>query len=196
MEYPAFYLEIDTSALGHFDDDQLFSFCAANPSLNIERDENKHIIIMAPTSADVGRRNFRISGFLFAWVEQSGLGVAFDSSTGFLLPNNAMRSPDASWMTQARWERATPEQRSKFFPGAPDFVIELRSPTDRLADQHKKMDEWIANGVRLGWLIDPVEQISYVYTPGAAPVVVKGFDQTLSGRDVLPGFVLSLAAIR
>ncbi|NEO19426.1 MULTISPECIES: Uma2 family endonuclease [unclassified Moorena] len=177
------------------DDDQFFEFCQINRDLRIERTSEGEIIVMPPTGSGTGGRNFSLNGQLWSWVEQDGTGKGFDSSAGFKLPNGAERSPDASWVTLERWEALTPQQQEKFAPLCPDFVIELRSPSDRLKDLKDKMQEYMDNGARLGWLIDPNNRRVYIYRPGGEveqldnPATVKG------DESVLPGFVLKLGKI-
>ncbi|NEQ18104.1 MAG: Uma2 family endonuclease, partial [Moorea sp. SIO3E2] len=172
-----------------------FEFCQVNRELRIERTSEGEIIVMPPTGGETGKRNLSIGGQLWTWVEQDGTGVGFDSSTGFKLPNGAERSPDASWVKLERWEALTPQQRQKFAPICPDFVIELRSPTDRVKDLKNKMEEYRSNGASLGWLIDPNSRQVYIYRPGVEveqldnPATVKG------DESVLPGFVLKLDKI-
>ena len=144
---------------------------------------------MPPTGSETGWRNNEISYSLTAWTQQDGTGLAFDSSTGFTLPNGAKRSPDASWIRRERWNALTKDQRVGFAPLCPDFVVELRSPTDLLCILQDKMQEYIDNGARLGWLINPIDKQVYVYRP-SQPVESLDNPATLSGDPVLPGFVL------
>ena len=125
------------------------------------------------------------------WAKKDGTGISFDSSTGFRLPNGAIRSPDASWVKPERWQTLTLEQRRGFAPLCPDFVLELRSATDQLSALQAKMQEYIDNGARLGWLIDPSERRVYIYRPGL-PMEQQNDPSTLSGDPVLPGFVFHL----
>lgn len=171
------------------DDDELFELCAANGELRIERTADGELIIMPPTGGETGNRNFNVTAVLGAWVRRDGTGVGFDSSTGFILPNGAERAPDAAWVTRERWESLTAEQRKKFPPLVPDFVIELRSPSDTLAEQQAKMEEYVGQGVRLGWLIDPVDRSVHVYRPGEPVEIVR---ERVRGEPVLPGFELRL----
>jgi Uma2 family endonuclease len=175
--------------------DRLFlRLCRANPELRLERTAQGELIVMSPAGAESSGRNLALSSQLYVWAKASGLGVAFDSSGGFTLPNGAIRSPDASWVARDRWDGLTPEEQKGFAPLCPDFVIELRSPTDRLRDVHDKMREYRAQGTRLGWLIDPKRQVVEVYRP-RRHVEVLSAPATLSGEDVLPGFVLDLKGI-
>jgi Uma2 family endonuclease len=180
-----------------FSDDELFLFCAANKELRIERDKNGQIIIMPPTGTMSGHQNFTINALLGQWVlANRHLGVGFDSSTGFRLPNGAMRAPDSAWIQKNRWEQLSKEDQEKFAPLTPDFVIEVRSRSDSIKELQAKMQEWIQNGCRLAWLIDPVEQKAYVYTPQNPLKTVESFDEKLSGENVLPGFELDLSLLK
>jgi len=189
-------LILHTADIVRLTDDELFRLCAANRDLQIERDAQGDLIIMSPSGGETSARNGLLIAELVIWNREEGLGKAFDSNGGFLLPNGAMRAPDASWIPIARWNQLSEAQRKKFLPLCPDFVIELRSPSDRLADVQKKMQEWMENGCRLGWLIDPVEEKTYVYRETGDNTVVDSFDETLSGDDVLPGFALDLTILR
>jgi len=175
-------------------DEQFFDLCQQNRDYRFERTATGEIIIMPPTGGDTGRRNIKIATQLETWSSQNNLGVAFDSSTGFKLPNGADRSPDAAWIKRERWDTLTAEQKRKFPPICPDFVIELRSPTDRIETVRAKMREYIENGVRLGWLIDPETQTVEIYRP-YREVETLNSPTTLSGEDVLPRFVLNLQQI-
>lgn len=173
---------------------RFLQICQANPELHLERTANGELIIMSPTGSETGLRNTQLTGQLWWWNEQQDLGEVFDSSTGFRLPNGADRSPDASWVTKDRWLALTPAQRRHFAPLCPDFVAELRSPSDDLAPLQAKMREYVANGARLGWLIDTGMQRVEIYHP-EQPVEVCEQPETLSGEKVLPGFVLRLERI-
>jgi len=175
-------------------DEAFYELCRANPDVKFERTATGELVVMSPTGGESGHRNADIIIDLGIWNRQAQLGIAFDSSTGFKLPNGAERSPDASWVRGDRWDALTPEQRRKFPPLAPDFVVELRSASDDLEPLQQKMQEYIANGVRLGWLINPQEQQVEIYRPGQSIEVLQS-PQTLSGEDVLPGFTLDLSRI-
>jgi Uma2 family endonuclease len=168
--------------------------CAANPDLRLERSAEGNLIIMSPAGSNAGRRNSRIISQLDRWAQTSRSGLTFDSSAGFTLPNGAIRSPDASWITWERWNALSPAEREGFAPLCPDFVAELRSPTDPLATLHAKMDEYLDQGARLGWLIDPIRNLVEIHRPGQ-PVEIRSQPTTLSGEDVLPGFTLDLTDI-
>ena len=149
---------------------------------------------MPPAFSDTGARNSEVTGQLWLWNRKTGLGKVFDSSAGFVLPNGAIRSPDSAWIRLARWDALTRQEQSRFAPICPDFVVELRSRSDELADVREKMAEYMRNGARLGWLIDPQEQQVYIYQPGRALEVLDE-PETVSGDPVLPGFVLELGGI-
>lgn len=175
-------------------DDDLFELCAANRELHIERTSDGELVIMAPTGGETGRRNFDLIGQFAAWVRRDGTGVGFESSTGFLLPNGAERAPDLAWVRSARWNALTESQRRRFPPLCPDFVVELRSPSDVLGEQQAKLEEYMTCGACLGWLIDPEPRRVYVYRPGR-PVAVLDHASELRGDPELPGLVLDLRPI-
>ena len=175
-------------------DDDLFDLCAANRGLRIERTSDGALVIMPPTGGETGRRNFDLVGQFAAWVRKDGTGIGFDSSTGFLLPNGAERTPDIAWVRKSRWEALSAAQRRKFPPVCPDFVIELRSASDALAAQQAKLEEYIACGACLGWLIDPDEQRVYAYRPGR-PIEMLDHVAELRVDPDLPGLVLDLRSI-
>ena len=175
-------------------DDQFFDFCQLNRDLRIERNHLGDLLIMSPTDSETGERNFNLIGQLGIWIKQDGTGVGFGSSGGFTLPNGAVRSPDAAWINRTKWEAIPAEQRKKFAPICPEFIIELRSETDNLKILQEKMQEYIDNGTQLGWLIDRKQWKVFIYRPGQA---VEELDnpQTLTGDDLLPGFILDLSLI-
>ncbi|MBN3897633.1 MAG: Uma2 family endonuclease [Nostoc sp. NOS(2021)] len=175
-------------------DEQFFQLCQANRDLRFERTATGELIIMPPTGGETGNRNAGLTAQLWIWNEQNKLGIAFDSSTGFKLPNGADRSPDASWLRLERWNVLTQEQQTKFIPLCPDFVVELLSPSDSLKVAQEKMREYIDNGVRLGWLINRKSRQVEIYRPGKEVEVLES-PVTLSGEDVLNGFVLNLGLV-
>ncbi|APW64105.1 Uma2 family endonuclease [Paludisphaera borealis] len=179
-------------------DDDFFAFCRANPELRLERTEDGVVEIMTPTSGGTGAKNARLTSRLVLWADADGEGIAFDSSTGFHLPGGATRSPDASWVRRDRWNTLTEKEREEqFAPLCPDFVIELRSRSDKSKRLHllkQKMPSYLAQGARLGWLIDPITGRVEIHRPGR-PVEVLDRPATLSGEDVLPGFTLDLKGI-
>ncbi|HEX3475850.1 MAG TPA: Uma2 family endonuclease [Kofleriaceae bacterium] len=175
-------------------DDDLFDLCAANHGLHIERTSDGELIILPPTGGETGRRNFDLIGQFYAWVQRDGTGVGFDSSTGFLLPDGAERAPDIAWVQRSRWNALTADQRRKFPPVCPDFVLELRSPVDTLASQQAKLEEYLVCGARLGWLIDPEDRRVHVYRPDRAVEVMEQPSE-LRGYPELPGLILDLRSI-
>ena len=175
-------------------DDQFFELCQLNRDLRLERTAEGDIIVMPPTGGETGNRNTSITGQLYNWAKKDATGAAFESSTGFKLPNGADRSPDAAWVSRSRLAQLTPEQKQKFLPLCPDFAIELRSPSDRFEDVQAKMEEYIENGARLGWLIDPSTKSVHLYRPGATIELLQGV-LSVSGDPELLGFVLDLREI-
>lgn len=175
-------------------DEQFYQLCIANRELKLERTAKGELIIMPPTGGGTSKRNSDMNLDLGLWNRQTKLGITFDSSGGFKLPNGADRSPDAAWIPLAKWELLTPEQQEKFLPICPDFVIELRSPSDPLKPLQEKMQEYIDNGTRLGWLINRKNRQVEIYRQGREKEILEN-PTTLSGEDVLPGFVLNLSLI-
>ncbi len=175
-------------------DDEFWEFCARNRQLRIEMTKGGQMIIMMPVGGEGSSRNFLLTTRFGAWVEKDGTGIGFDSSGGFKLPNKAKRSPDASWVLRERWEALTEKQRKRFVPLCPDFVIELRSDTDRLKKLQEKMEEYIENGARLGWLIDPIERKVHIYRPNASVEILDN-PKEISGEPLLKGFTLKLEGI-
>ncbi len=171
-----------------------FDYCQQHRDWQIERSKLGEIIFMAPAGGDSGSKNLSLESMLWTWAQRDKSGVAFDSSTGFTLPNGAVRSPDAAWVRRERLTQLTPEQKRKFLPLCPDFVIELRSPSDKLTDLQEKMAEYLENGLQLGWLIDPDEKKVYVYRPSTAVECLENAME-ISGEPVLPGFMLDLEII-
>jgi Uma2 family endonuclease len=168
--------------------------CQDNPDRSFELTANGELIVMAPVGGESGNSELELGGELFVWNRQARLGKIFSSSTVFVLPNGAQRSPDAAWVELSRWEALTPEQRTKFPPLAPDFVIELRSATDRLPPLREKMEEYKANGVRLGLLIDPKNQQVEIYRSGQEPKILES-PTSIDCGEVMPGFILSTSEI-
>ena len=175
-------------------DDQFFEFCQINSEQRFERSASGELIVLSPTGSESGNRNASLIVQVGVWAEQDGTGLIFDSSTGFTLPNGAVRSPDVAWISKFRWNAIPPAQRKKFAPICPEFVVELRSPSDDLSTLQAKMQEYLENGAQLGWLIDPIEQQVHLYQPNA-PVQQLNDPATLSGDLTLPGFVLDLSKI-
>ncbi len=182
-------LNLDTVKLS---DEQFYKICQNNRELQFERNTKGELIIMSPVGGESGNREADLIIDLGIWNRQTGLGYTFSSSTIFKLPNGSDRSPDAAWIRKDRWEALTTEQRRKFPPIAPDFVLELRSATDNLKILRSKMDEYIDAGVLLGWLINPQDQQVEIYRR-EQDVEVRNLPTKLSGENVLPGFNLSLS---
>ena len=187
-------LTVNLDSVIKMTDDQFFKLCQANRDLKFERTANGELIIMPPTGGETGNKNARITQQLMNWTDADGTGIAFDSSTCFKLPNGADRSPDASWIKLERWDALTDEEKQKFPPICPDFVIELLSPSDSLKTTQEKMREYIDNGVRLGILINRKSRQVEIYRHGKE-VEVLDSPATVSGEDVLKGFVLNLGMI-
>nr|WP_318727353.1 Uma2 family endonuclease [Roseofilum sp. Guam] len=189
------WLQLPQELTLHVTPEQFTMLAAANRELRLERTATGELIVNPPTGGNTGHRNLSITGQLSVWYEANDtLGRAFDSSTGFQLPNGANRSPDAAWVRQDRWDALTPEQQDAFIPLCPDFVVELRSKTDSLKELRAKMQEYLENGAQLGWLIDPKNQQVEIYRPGQAVEVLEN-PMILSGEAVLPGFTLTLKRV-
>jgi Uma2 family endonuclease len=185
---------LDLTSIVQLTDDAFYALCRANPEVKFERTAQGKLIVMPPTGGETGNRNIKLSARLENWAEQDGSGIAFDSSTMFQLPNDAYRSPDAAWIQLARWEALTLEEREAFPPICPDFVVELRSPSDSLKTVQDKMQEYMDNGARLGWLIYPKSQQVEIYRQGEEKEILRS-PTSLSGEKMLSGFVLDLNRI-
>ncbi len=178
-------------------DDEFEVFCYQNPNLQIEQDKHGNIIIMSPVSYDSGNHESESLADLVFWNRKTKLGKTFSASTLFILPDGEKRMPDAAWITLEKHRNLPRWERKKFARIVPDFIVEIRSPSDSLhALKSKIKDVWIANGVRLAWLIDPIGEVSFIFRPGSEPEEVKGLDATLSGEDVLPGFEFDLSVLK
>ncbi|MBH8572231.1 Uma2 family endonuclease [Nostocaceae cyanobacterium CENA369] len=187
-------IAIKLNSIIQLTDNQFYQLCRENPEIKFERNAAGELLIMPPTGGETGNRNFEISVEFGIWNRQTQLGICFDSSTCFKLPNGANRSPDVAWIRKELWDTLTPEQKEKFPPIAPDFVLELMSPSDTLQETQEKMLEYIDNGVKLGWLINPKMRQVEIYRLGQ-PVEILTSPQQLSGEDILPGFVLNFSII-
>jgi Uma2 family endonuclease len=191
----ALLIQLPSSIGLYVTQEQFVALAAINRDLQLERTAQGELIVNPPTGWETGERNRSITGQLDRWYEETeNLGKAFDSSTGFILPNGANRSPDASWVSKARWDALTTEQKGTFANICPDFVVELRSGSDRLESLQQKMKEYIENGASLGWLINPQQQQVEVYRPGVEVEVLNN-PTKLSGEDVLPSFVMNLRRV-
>ncbi len=189
-------LPIDLSALmsqREMSYSEFYEFCRTNPELRIERNADGEVIVMPPAFSDTGNRNVNISAQVFNWAEQSGMGIVFDSSTGFTLPNGATRSPDTAWIQTERWTALSSEEQASFAPIAPDFVIELRSSSDSLSKLQEKMEEYLSNGVRLGLLIDRKKRQVQIYRPRIVEILEH--PEVVSCDPELPGFMLKMEKI-
>lgn len=186
-------LTLTLAPIIHLTDEQFYQICQANRDLRFERTAKGELVIMPPTGWDTGKRNADLTTDLNLWNRQTQLGIVFDSSTGFMLPNGANRSPDAAWVRKERLEALNPDPTG-FLLLAPDFVVELRSASDNLKPLQEKMQEYMDNGVCLGWLINPKDQQVEIYRPDQEVEILQS-PPSLSGQDVLPGFVLELSQI-
>ena len=187
-------LVVHTRPVIDMDDEQFFQFCQLNRDLQIERTTEGDIIIMAPEGGSSGLGSSELTLAFGNWARRDGTGQVFGSSTGFMLPNGAMRSPDVAWVRNERLDALTEEEWQKFLPLCPDFVVELRSPSDRLGTLQKKMEEYRENGAQLGWLLDPVTKRVHVYRAGATIEVLEN-PSSVAGEPVLRGFVLDVLQI-
>jgi Uma2 family endonuclease len=185
---------LNIPAIAKFSNEQFYQLCQANLDLRFELTATGQLIVMPPTGGSTGKRNSDINFELSLWNRRTNLGIVFDSSTGFKLPNGANRSPDAAWIPIEKWNVLTPKQQDKFLPLCPDFVIELRSSSDALKTLQDKMQEYIHNGTRLGWLINPQEKQVEIYRQGREKDVLDN-PINLSGEEVLSGLVLNLQLI-
>ena len=192
--YSTVMVNIPTTIKLKISHEQFLDLALANRDLQLERNATGELIIMPPTGSYTGKINFDIAGQLWFWNRQNKLGEAFDSSTGFHLPNGSDRSPDAAWIKQEKWDTLSLEQKESFAPICPDFVLELRSQTDSLEKLQSKMREYIENGASLGWLIDQKNQRVEIYRPGK-DVEILEHPTSLSGEDILPGFILDLTEL-
>ncbi len=186
-------LALDFRAI-NMTDEQFVQFCADNGELRFELTADNELIVLAPEGMSTSSRSALLLAQLVTWASQDRTGLSFGSSGGFTLPNGAVRSPDACWILRERWNALSDPEKDKFSHIVPEFVLELRSPSDRLADAQRKMVEYVENGVLLGWLIDPLTRSVYVYRPGQAAVRLEE-PRTLSGEPVLRGFDLDLEGI-
>lgn len=188
-------LVLKDSITGSMTDEDFLKFCLENPSLRIERNSNLQIIIMSPVSTLSRLHSSEIFGQLYQWNKKNKKGVVFDSSTGFTLPDRAVFSPDASWISAEKWNAVSAEDKDRFAPICPEFVIEVRSKSDNLDSLKKKMKAWIANNATLAWLIDPIEKNCYIFRADGSVQTNKGFEVNLLGEGPVSGFELDLSAL-
>lgn len=182
---------LNLEPIAHLTDEQFYQLCIANRDLSLEMNAAGKLIIVPPVGGESGNQEARLITDLEIWNRQAKLGKVFSSSTIFILPNGAKRSPDAAWVRLERWSALTTEQRKKFPPLVPDFLIELRSQIDRLASLQEKMEEYIQNGLRLGWLINPQDREVEIYRLGQAVEVIP-MPAIIFGEDILPEFELQV----
>ncbi|HEY6412593.1 MAG TPA: Uma2 family endonuclease [Edaphobacter sp.] len=175
-------------------DEELMRFCAANDALRVERDANGELIVMTPAGGRTGKKHTDVIIDLGVWNRQHDRGIVFESNTGFILPDGSMLSPDAGWIERRRWEALSDRDQERFMPLCPDFVIELRSPSDSLNVLKEKMEQWIANGAQLAWLIDPIDQEVSIYRAGESPEV-HHHPTSVYGDGVMAGFEMVMARI-
>ncbi len=175
-------------------EEQFFMLCADNKELRIERDKDKNIIIMAPTTLDTGNRNADILGEVVIWNKKTKSGYCFDSNAGYTLPNGAVRSPDISWISKEKYTLLPQSEKNRFGKICPDFVIEIKSKSDNIKQLKEKMEEWITNGCQLAWLIDIENRSTHIYKPNTE-TTEQSFEAILSGENVLEEFQLKLNEI-
>ncbi|MBS3026233.1 MAG: Uma2 family endonuclease [Dolichospermum sp. DET50] len=187
-------ITVNLNPIIQLNENQFYQLCRENPEVKFERSADGKLLIISPTGGITGNKNAEISADFGMWNRQTKLGVCFDSSTCFKLPNGANRSPDVAWIQNDRWNSLTAEEQEKFPPIAPDFVLELMSPSDTLQETQAKMQEYINNGVKLGWLINRKMRQVEIYRLGK-PIEILDFPQELSGEDILPGFILDMQII-
>lgn len=189
-------LVLRDSITGSMTDDEFLKFCLENPGLRIERNSNLEIIIMSPVSTLSGLHSSEVFGQLYQWNSKNRNGIVFDSSTGFTLPDRSVFSPDACWVSNEMWKRLSEEDKNKFAPVCPEFIIEVRSKSDNLEDLKKKMTVWIANKAKLAWLVDPIDEVHYIFRSGGSTETVRGLAKKLIGEKPVEGFELVLSFLQ
>ncbi|WP_197076684.1 Uma2 family endonuclease [Hymenobacter terrenus] len=182
--------------LARLTDEEFFDLCQHNPLLRMERNAEHEIIAMPHAGSESSRKSSEVTFQLMLWNRQHQLGYVFESSVGFTLPDGSVRSPDASWVPKAAYDALTEEQRLRFAPVCPPFVVEVRSPSDGLAPLRRKMETYLSNGVEVGFLLDPTNETATIYRSGQEPEEITSFDTTLSAEPALPGFELDLRPLR
>lgn len=184
------------SVTGNMSDEEFLRFCLENPDLRIERNSNLEIIIMSPVSTLSGYSSSAAFAELALWNKKSGRGIVFDSSTGFTLPDRSVLSPDVSWVSKEAWNKLSIEDKDRFAPICPAFVIEIMSKSDSLDDLTKKMKTWIKNGAVVAWLIDPRREVSYIFRQNKPEEKIEGFDKVIKGEGPAEGFELDLSLLK
>jgi len=179
-----------------FSDEELFEFCMKNQEINIERDSEMNLIIWPLSGALASTWNVTVASQLTLWNLKANTGVVFPAFTGFIFPNKSMRSPDTSWLSNGQWNKLSKKQKEQFAPVCPEFVVEIMSPFEDWEHLQTKMDEYIANGVKLGWLFDVQNETVFIYTSNGKTESVKGFNQTIKADNTLPGFELDLSLFK
>ena len=187
---------LNDSITGRMTDDDFLRFCLENKDLRIERNSNLKIILMSPVTSLSGFYSLEIARQLANWAIQNGKGIAFDSSAGFTLPDRSVLSPDASWLSREKWNKLSADDKDKFAPVCPEFVIEVRSKSDSLSELQLKMKNWIKNGAELAWLIDPRDEVSFIYSANHPEEKIEGLDKKLYGKGSVTGFELDLSKIK
>lgn len=196
FEWPQQLRTLRGAPINQLSDDEFFELCRLNSELRLERTAQHDLMFRSPAGSDSSESSGESYGQLWLWNRQTRLGHVYESSAGFKLPDASVRSPDAAWLSNAAWEQLTPEQRRKFPPVCPEFMMEVKSPSDALVDLQAKMQEYLANGMQLGFLLDVEAETTHVYCPGQPSETVQGYDQELNGEPVLPGFRLDLRPLR
>ena len=184
------------AVVNRFTDDEFFDVCQSSPGLRLERTAQHDITFRSPAGSESSEASGESYGQLWLWNRQTHLGHVYESSAGFKLPDTSVRSPDVAWLSQAKWEQLTPEQRRKFPPVCPEFMMEIKSPSDEIRMLQAKMKDYLTNGMQLGFLLDVPAETAYIYRPGQPIETVQGYDQELSGEPLLPGFRLDLRPLR
>ncbi len=193
---PDYEMDLELPGFESMTDDEFFNFCAQNKNTKIERDQKHQIYIMPPAGSESSGLNSELTAEVTIWNRKAKLGKIREATAGYYLPDTSMLSPDVSWISNEKWETVPINDRKKFPYIAPEFVIELMSPTDRLKSAKQKMTKWIENGVLLGWLINPKTETTTIYRADGTVENVLGFDKKLSGEDVLPGLEIDLAILK
>lgn len=193
---PQYQLDLQYAPLENMTDEEFYHFCEQNKHVPIERDKTHQILFMPPVTSEYDHMNGDIITDLYNWNRKWKLGITFGSSAGFYLPDGSMKSPDAAWVSNERWNALPEQQRKGFAYIAPDFIVELASPSDSMAQLKNKMEEWRNNGVQLGWLIAPQVETVFIYRADGTVSKVEGFEKTLQGENVLPQFEFHLEVLR
>ena len=179
-----------------FSDAEYFQFCQDNRDLRLERTSDGEIIFMSPAGFLSSAHSAEVVFQLSLWNRRTKLGRVGESSAAYILPDKSTLSPDASWFSHATWARVPVAERNKFLPVCPEFVVEVKSPSDRVSTLQAKMQQWLQNGVRLGFLLHTEAELAWLYRPSQPVREVKSYDMELSGEDTLPGFALDLRPLR